>query len=181
MKTLNDRVVLPLGAAITVCALLLGPKAHAAPPPQAKDIVAFCRANGTLDHPEAAFFGKGADPGAIPDQVSGVDGANKWRCLDGQVLLCSDSADGDWCSKKDASRIPSATLREHCADNPSAAEIPFYAGHYSAFDWRCKGKIPVIAKAYTLDRRGFFKASWVRYVVRGGVVIAPKEMPDGPR
>jgi hypothetical protein len=154
---------------------------EAAPLTQTRDIVAFCKAHGTLDHPQTSFFGKGDGADPVPEQVARVDGANQWRCLDGQVLLCSDSADGDWCGQKDQSRKASRALRAQCAATPGAADVPFAVGHYSAFDWRCNGRTPVIKRGYPLDRRGFFKQSWAPYVVRRGVVIEPKEMPVGPR
>jgi hypothetical protein len=101
--------------------------------------------------------------------------------MDGKVLVCSDSADGDWCSKKDASRQPSSLLRQSCREERNKESFNFADAHYSAFDWRCKAGVPVIAQSYALDKRDFFKASWIAVIVRHGVIIGPKDFPAGPR
>lgn len=146
-----------------------------------KDIVGFCARRGTVDYPDKAFFGSAYRQGRVPDQVGKVDGASKWRCMDGKVLLCQDSADGDWCSRKDPSKVPTAALHAECAANPGAEFLSFATAHFSSSDWRCVGRRPVITRTYPLDRRGFFKASWVAYVVDRNGVIAPIKMPEGLR
>ncbi len=156
-------------------------KAEPTPSTRQGDVVSFCRAHGTVDFPGPLFFGPRYTPGAIPDQLSKVDGLSKWRCIQGQVWACSDSADGDWCSKKDASRLPSASLRQACREDTKPVSLSFADEHYSEFDWRCSGDTPVIIKSYPLDQRSFFKSSWVRLVVRGGIVIGPEKFPDGLR
>lgn len=128
------------------------------------DVAGFCKAQNTIDFPDRAFFGRAYRDGRLPAQVSRIDGASKWRCLDGKVLVCQDSADGDWCGTKDPSRIPSKVLRAECAATPNASSLSFAVSHFSAHDWRCAGRRPVIARSYPLDRRGFFTASWVPYV-----------------
>jgi hypothetical protein len=145
------------------------------------DVVAFCKAHRSVDFPGRLFFGPGYTPGAIPQQLSKLDGPLQWRCLEGRVWVCLDSADGDWCSKKDVSRRPSPLLRQACREDPERVSLSFAEEHYSAFDWRCKGGTPVIIQSYPLDQHGFFKASWTPLVVRRGVVIGPTELPAGPR
>ncbi len=136
------------------------------------DVVAFCASHLTVDFPGS---------GALPEEIKKLDGPTKWRCMGGHVLVCMDSADGDWCSIKDASRIPSKGIRETCRDEPNKPYIDFATAHYSRFDWRCRHGKPVIARSYPIDARGFFMASWAPLVVRNGVVVGPKDMPDGPR
>lgn len=145
------------------------------------DVVAFCQAHPSVDFPDRLFFGRGYTPGAVPQQLSKLDGPLRWRCMDGQVWVCLDSTDGDWCSRKDTSRRPSPILRQACREDPQRASLSFAEEHYSAFDWRCKGGTPVIIQSYPMDRHGFFKASWTKLVVRRGVVIGPTELPTGPR
>jgi hypothetical protein len=101
--------------------------------------------------------------------------------MNGQVFICSDSADGDWCSRKNASRKASLKLRQACREEPDKASFNFAEVHYSAFDWRCENGKPVIIKSYPLDPRGFFKTSWVPLLVRQGVIIGPTEFLAGPR
>jgi len=145
------------------------------------DVVAFCQAHPTVDFPNPLFFGSGYKPGVLPKQISRLDEQLSWRCMNGRVLVCSDSADGDWCSKKDASRTPSSLLRQACREEPDKASFDFAAAHYSAFDWRCKKGVPVISQSYALDARDFFKASWTPLIVRHGVVTGPTDFPPGPR
>jgi hypothetical protein len=144
-------------------------------------VVAFCTAHPTVDSPDRLFFGRRYSPGAVPRQLAKLDAPLKWRCMDRQVWVCGDSADGDWCSRKDPSRTPSRLLREACHDEPDKASFSFAEEHYSAFDWRCQGGRPVIVRGYPVDRRGFFTASWTPLVVRRGVVVGPTELPAGPR
>ena len=168
-----------LAAAIGAWAVTAA-KAEPAATPRHGDVVAFCRAHRSVDFPDRLFFGPGYTPGATPQQLSKLDGPLRWRCMEGRVWVCSDSADGDWCSKKDVSRRPSS-LRQACHEDPERASLSFAEEHYSAFDWRCKGGTPVIIKSYLLDRHGFFKASWTPLVIERGVVIGPTELPVGPR
>lgn len=134
------------------------------------DPIPFCKAHPDMDK-----------PGPLPAQIARLDDQLLWRCMDGQVLVCSDSADGDWCSKKDARRMPSAMLTQACRDEPQKASFDFAEEHYSAFDWRCANGVPVIARSYAMDHRQFFKASWTRLIVRNGIVTGPTEFPSGPR
>ncbi len=145
------------------------------------DVVAFCKAHADVDFPGRLFFGSRYTDGAAPKQLSKLDGVVQWRGMDAHVWVYGDSADGDWCSKKDASRTPSEILKEACHDDPESTSLNFAETHYSAFDWRCKGGKPVIVQSYPLDRRGVFKASWTPAVIKGVVVIGPTELPTGPR
>jgi hypothetical protein len=145
---------------------------------QQGDVVSFCRVHGTLDFPGPLFLGAGHKPGDVPTQLEKLfDTAMQWRCMDGVVWVCADSADGDLCSKKDPSRTPSSGIVQDCRDAPEQDYINFADGHYSAFDWRCKGGRPVIVKGYPLDRNRFFKASWVPLALKDGVP-APTKLPD---
>jgi hypothetical protein len=138
-------------------------------------VVGFCKAHGTVDYPPAKGLGARHGRG-VPPELAAV-GADKWRCLDGQVLVCRDSADGDQCARKaDDPRPP--IVAEACREAGDSDHVPFYAGHPYRYDWACRGGRPVITKAYALDRRGFFRKAWARLVVRKGVVVAPRQAPD---
>jgi hypothetical protein len=138
-------------------------------------MVRFCKARGTVDHPPTAGFGS-PDDGGVPPELAAMS-ADRWRCLNGQVLVCADSADGDQCGRKDASRHP-PTLIEECRGAPDDRQISFAAGHFSRFDWTCRGGAPVIARAHRLDQRGFFQKAWARLVIRRGRVVSPAAAPD---
>ena len=148
---------------------------NAAPPPHFRSIVGFCKAHTTVDHPPDQGFGS-PDEGGIPPELLAID-ANRWRCLDGQVLVCSDTADGDQCARKLDDRHP-RIVAEVCRDARTSADVPFYAGHPYRYDWACRDGRTVITKAYPLDRRGFFQNAWAPLVVRNGVVVSPKQAPE---
>jgi hypothetical protein len=162
--------------ALAVCAVAVAAEAKAGtPPPGAShDVVAFCRSHGTLDDPTKAFFGPGYKYGMLPKPLNDTM-ASDWRCMDGEVFVCQNSASGDWCSKKDPSREPGAGIKEFCADNPGSAWVVTAAEIYSASTWRCDGGKPVISETWALDKRGYMKKMWPRLVIQNGVVVAPKD------
>jgi hypothetical protein len=135
----------------------------------ADDIVAFCRQHGTLDYPDRVYFGARYQPGMVPPQVKATDATN-WRCRDGKVLVCMNSADGDSCSKKDPSLTPNQYIRDDCTENDNISRA---ASAYSASTWRCESKRPVVDRTYRLDGRGFMSLMWLPYVVRNGKPIKP--------
>jgi hypothetical protein len=151
---------------------------HAAPPrpsaPKFQNIVSFCETHGTVDYPPEKGFG---DPENqyVPPLLSQI-GATNWRCLDGRVLVCADSADGDQCARKADDRNP-AIVAEVCRDSAEGEQVPFYAGHPYRYDWVCRHGKAVIVRTYPLDRRGFFLKAWAPLVVKDGVVVSPKEAP----
>jgi hypothetical protein len=156
------------------CCALLGLWLAGAEPRHAgaaDDIVGFCQQHPTLDYPNRTWFGARYEPGAVPGQVQAT-GASNWRCMNGKVLLCSDSADGDSCSKKNPSLTPGPFIREDCAESGSISRA---VSAYSASTWRCVKKHPVIQQTYRLDSRGFMSTMWLPYVVENGKVVKPKE------
>jgi hypothetical protein len=153
-----------------------GPRAETARPARPKflSIVSFCKVHGTVDYPPEKGFGDPENEN-LPPLLSQTD-ANRWRCLDGKVLVCADSADGDQCARKADDRHP-AIVAEVCRDGHEGEEVPFYAGHPYRYDWVCRHGRAVIVRSYPLDRRGFFLKAWAPLVVKNGVVVSPKESP----
>lgn len=158
--------------------VMLAALCAASPAWAAGDVAAFCRFHPDLDHPAEAYFGRDYREGALPGQVEAT-GASDWRCMDGAVLLCSNSADGTTCARPDPSRVPSRVMRDVCRDGPGQDFIPTYAAGQSSSVWRCHGREPVIIHTVRLDRRGYMVGAWVRLVVRNGVTIAPRGAPRG--
>ncbi len=144
---------------------------RAAPSPELNRVFGFCKAHGTVDDPPDQGFGS-ADDGGVPPELVAI-GATKWRCLDGQVLICADSADGDQCARKSGDRHP-RIVAEACQTLGNSAYVPFYADHPYRYDWACRGGKAVLIKTYRLDRRGFFRKAWVRLVMNHGVVVPTK-------
>lgn len=135
------------------------------------DIVSFCRAHPTLDYPNTVYSGKAH---AVPEQVTAT-GATNWRCMDGQVLMCLNSADGGACSPKDPGTKPNPVIRQICLAQPGLDFIPTYASGYSASTWRCNAHVPAIIHSVPLDKRGFMQGAWTHYVIKDGVVQEPHD------
>jgi hypothetical protein len=180
MADLN-RCLRALPALVALCSATVGltARADAEPRAQSRDIVAFCRTHRDLDHPDEIFFEAQYKPGMLPKQVQDVE-ADKWRCMDGKVFMCSDSADGDSCSKKDPNPLPSQTIKEICAERPGSDFVERAATAYSSSTWRCNGQEPAIIQTYSLDKRGFMNEMWVLYIARTGPVTKPHEPLDFP-
>jgi hypothetical protein len=136
--------------------------------------------HGTLDYPERTFFGASYKYGMLPKPVQDT-WATKWRCMDGEVLVCMNSASGDWCSKKDPSRKPSADIKDFCAANPGSDYVTAALEIYSASSWRCNGRKPVVLETWALDERGFMRKMWLRLVIRNGEAVEPNPNDFGMR
>lgn len=150
---------------------------HAAPP---YDLAGFCRMHRTPDYPQRTFFGPNYKYGMLPKPLQDTD-VTDWRCMDGDVFVCQNSASGDWCSKQDPSREPSADIKEFCSDNPDSDGVADALEMCSASHWRCHGREPVIDETWALDQRGFMRKMWPGLVLRNGVVVAPHDGDFGMR
>jgi hypothetical protein len=177
-----DRSLFARLSALTLCVVLVAAAGNAETPhtDPLEDVVAFCRMHGTLDYPERTFFGASYQDGFLPKPVQDT-WATDWRCLDGEVLVCMNSADGDWCSKKDPSHKPSSDIQEFCAENSGSDYVTKAAEVYSASTWRCIGRKPVVLETWTLDKRGFMQKMWLRLVIRNGVAVEPHPDDFGMR
>jgi hypothetical protein len=165
-------------AALTGCLAA----ANAQTPPSAvpQDVAGFCRMHPTMDHPAKAFFGASYTDEVIPDLVAATE-ATDWRCMGGGVFVCMNSADGDWCSKKNPSRTPSAGIEEFCADNPGSPYVVEALQSYSASAWRCDGRKAVIDQTWALDERGYMRKMWLPLVIRNGIAVSPHPDDFGTR
>ncbi len=160
---------------VAAVVLVLSPSTlRAAPSPALQSVFGFCTAHVTVDYPPAKGFGASGG-GGFPPELLAIK-ADKWRCLNGQVLVCSDSADGDQCARKSDDRHP-RIVDEACHDLDNSEDIPFYASHPYRYDWACRGGKAVIIKTYPLDRRGFFQKAWARLIIRNGLIL-PTEAPE---
>jgi hypothetical protein len=175
-----DRGLLAGLFALTFCVAIAKGKAETPPAAAPHDVVAFCQMHATLDDPEKMFFSPNYKDGMLPKPVEDTE-ATKWRCMDGEVFVCMDSASGDWCSKKDPSRTPSAAFKDFCADNPGSDYITGALESYSASQWRCNGREPVIDQTWALDKRGFMQKMWLRLVIKNGVAVVPHPDDFGTR
>jgi hypothetical protein len=181
-EQMSDRAVWAALCALAACAVVVAPEAKAGTPhaPASQDVVAFCRKHGTLDDPTQAFFGPGYKHGMLPKPLEDTM-ASDWRCMDGEVYVCENSASGDWCSKKDPSREPGADIKEFCADNPGSDAVTDSLVMYSASHWKCDGEKAIIKETWALDKRGYMKKMWLRLVIKNGVIVEPKDDDFGMR
>jgi len=137
-----------------------------------RDPFAYCRAVGTVDAPDARWIGP-----ALPQQVrdglvdlglvAGDAPASirlnaAWRCLDGELLVCSFGANIPCREKADTRRAPTAAMREWCAEHPESEFIPMAAtGHATVFEWACRKGEPVVERQIVEpDARGFLSNVW---------------------
>jgi hypothetical protein len=86
-------------------------------PLKLESIVGYCKAHRTVDYLGDEGFGDRLHRD-IPLELSAID-ANMWRCKDGQVLVCSESADGDQCARKSIDRHPKI-VTQVCKDQSNA-------------------------------------------------------------
>jgi hypothetical protein len=138
------------------------------------DPVAYCRAQGTIDAPDARYVGP-----AVPDWMAralmralhapadaplSAFRHAAWRCLDGAVLACGFGANIPCDQKADASHTASVGARRYCAQNRAADVVPAYAaGRATIFEWRCAAGDPVIVRqVLDVDAAGYPSAFWHR-------------------
>jgi hypothetical protein len=157
-------------ACLAVAPVLAAHRAAAA----STDPVAYCRAVGTIDAPDAQYNGP-----AVPDWMAralmravhapatapiAAFRHAAWRCLDGAVLACATGANIPCDQKADTSHTASAGAKRFCARNRNAEIVPAYAsGRATIFEWRCAAGEPVIARqVLDVDAAGFASAFWYR-------------------
>jgi hypothetical protein len=96
----------------------------------------------------------------MPEQVAVA--TTVYRCMDGQVLVCTTGANLP-CGKANTSRT-SAGAEGWCGSNPNADYVPAYAtGHDTIYQWRCRGGSPdIVRQTGAVDPRGFVATYWKR-------------------
>ncbi len=129
------------------------------------DPVAYCRAVGTIDRPDARYAGPKLPPwmaaklGLPPDAGERIE----WRCARGAVLACVYGANLPCGSKAVTSRRPTAAITRFCRENPDARFVPMVVtGHETVVSWRCRGKRPMVAHVGATDAQGYAIQYWKR-------------------
>jgi hypothetical protein len=128
-----------------------------------QDPVAYCRAVGTIDKPDARYTGPKL-PGWMaaklhlePSQAN----MTAWRCAGGTVLACLYGANIPCDAKADISRAPTAGITGYCRENPGARFVPMYVtGHETVVSWACRGSEAVVRDIGAVDAQGYAKAFW---------------------
>lgn len=141
------------------------------------DPFAYCRAVGTIDHPDTRYAGPDPPPAVIagvrkamgisPDSPVGMaKEGTYWRCMGGHVYGCNVGANLPCEEKAVVSREPTEAERGYCRQNPGTGFIPMYVTeHATIYAWACKGPEPVIVKTIAkADARGYIAGIW--YLIR---------------
>jgi len=138
------------------------------------DPVAYCRAIGTIDAPDARYVGPAVPDWVVRALMRAIHAPAKapiaafshaaWRCLDGEVLACTTGANIPCDRKADTSHAASVGAERFCKQNRNAEVVPSYAvGRATIFEWRCAAGAPVIARqVLDVDAAGFPSAFWYR-------------------
>ena len=129
------------------------------------DPVAYCRAIGTIDRPDARYTGAklpgwmAAKLGLRPDQAKMM----AWRCAGGVVLACLYGANIPCDAKADTNRRPTTAIRQFCREHQGSDVVPMYVtGHSSVVSWACDGTRPVVTSVGSVDAEGYAEAYWHR-------------------
>ena len=143
--------------------ILLLPTIAPAAAQSVTDPVAYCRAVGTIDKPDARYQGPklpdwmAAKLNLQPSQAKMME----WRCADGAVLACLYGANIPCDAKADTSRTPTAAISDYCRQNPGSDFVPMYVtGHETVISWACHGADPAVVSAGAVDAQGYAKAFW---------------------
>jgi hypothetical protein len=121
----------------------------------------YCRAVGTIDHPDNRYVGPKEPPGMRKYLEGDADYAEVvWRCMDGSVYACYYS-NQPICDKPNASEI-NRGVKEFCRENPNSDYIPTtYAGSNALINWACRNGKPHINGGDTrFDKRGYQTEFW---------------------
>lgn len=134
--------------------------------------VAYCRAVGTIDAPDARYAGPAVPPwlgralmrasGAPPTASAAAFSHAAWRCADGRVRACFYGANIPCAAKADTSRTPPEGAVAFCRAQGEADVVPNYVfGTPTVFAWACRGGAPVIARqVLEVDPQGYPAAFW---------------------
>ena len=169
----NGRLAWRLGAFVTAVSLCATAVALAATDGASfRDPFAYCAAVGTADRPDARWTGPKLPDTILNGLVSlGLVMPNvppemsrhaTWRCMDGEVWVCSYGANIPCDEKADTSREPGIGMQRFCQQKPSSDFIPAYVtGRATIYAWRCEEGEAVVERELTQpDARGFLSSPW---------------------
>jgi hypothetical protein len=147
-----QRVLALLAAVLT----LSGAKAETG---ALNDPVAYCKATGTIDAPDAKYKGSAVPDWMVakaypPERDQGAErrrhGSEEGDRLALRVGRRADVRARPQCGKASTNKTPTKAMQNYCvAETPSADVIPLYViGHETpmTYDWGCHGKEPIIKR-----------------------------------
>ncbi len=127
------------------------------------DPVAYCKAVGTIDKPDARYTGPklpawmAKQLNMQPDQAKLME----WRCAGGAVLACQYGANIPCDSKAVTSQKPTQPIIDYCKQNPGSDFVPmFVTGHDTTVSWACHGSTPAVIHSAQVDAQGYQTTYW---------------------
>jgi len=138
------------------------------------DPFAYCASVRNVDRPDSRYVGVSVPDSVINGylQAAGLTSSTEpmdqlrrstlWRCMDGNVYVCSVGANLPCDSKADTNTTPSAAMEYYCTTNPDSDFIPMsVTGHTTVYNWYCANTSPQTnGQIDQVDPRGFLKRIW---------------------
>jgi len=127
------------------------------------DPVAYCRAVGTVDKPDARYDGPKLPAWMATKLHLEPSQGNlmEWRCAGGAVLACLYGANIPCDAKAVTDRKPTPAISNFCRANPEAAIVPMVVtGHETVVSWACHAGQPAVTKVQAVDDQGYARAYW---------------------
>ena len=96
------------------------------------------------------------------DAPEAIQQAALWRCMDGDVWVCTVGADLPCGEKADLSETPTAAMEQFCQENSGSDFIPAaVTGRATVYSWNCDGATPtIIEQLFTADAQGYLAEFW---------------------
>jgi DNA-binding CsgD family transcriptional regulator len=139
----------------------------------------YCRAAGNVDQPDPGFV----SPGQTPEMVRAIADAEAmppdaefrrlpptltWRCMEGQVYVCSFGANIQCNAKANLEANPTPAMTQWCQTQPSnlPSGMPAFlpkavTGRTTVYTWQClEGRAVPWDEPTAVDARGYMKPFW---------------------
>lgn len=98
-----------------------------------------------------------------PTAAASMKESNRWRCMNGQVWVCTIGNNLPCEEKADLSRSPTTAMIDFCQANPSATIPAYVTGRATVYSWECKEAAPqILRQLFTPDDAGFLSEFWFR-------------------
>ena len=96
------------------------------------------------------------------DAPASIQEAAYWRCMDGNVWVCTVGANLPCTEKADMSETPAPAMDEFCQSNPGSDFIPAYVtGRATVYTWKCDGTTAIVdQQVFTPDAEGYLSEFW---------------------
>jgi hypothetical protein len=99
---------------------------------------------------------------ASVDAPEEVQGAARWRCMDGAVYVCPIGANLPCGEPANLGQLPAQALVDFCSASPDAEAIPAsVTGRATVYSWSCKAGVAVPGEqVFHADADGYIAEFW---------------------